>query len=420
MVYSPEELPRTFGHLVKRLRLDEDWTQEHLGGLVGVEPRTIYNIESNRNRPNDANAKLIAVAFRLTDNRRWSFVAASRTPFGQTVPAEYVRTVLVLEQDYSSQSFPSALITSPFVGRQGDLDALTATLSRSEDAWVVVSGPEGIGKSSLLHQCALLAEKDGWRVLSGRCDQVGGQAPYAPIVAALASFAGTKDSLSRRRDIENCSWLVRLLPQLATRGLARLPDSLPPLDERIAGLHEDLTRYLDNIAGESGTLLILDDVQWASDDALALIGAAVAANRRAGKLSLQRLIVLSACETGAKSFERKEPTLDLILNRGDVIHHILALLPDTDMNDLLSNLVTSDTGDDGVSSHVRASITERAAGMPLYLTCWAGARASGIRRLPTRGNSSDDIRSFVRQQVDVLSDATNAILRQAAILSRCC
>ncbi len=41
MVYSPDELPRTFGDLVKRLRDNEDWSQDKLGELIDVAARTI-------------------------------------------------------------------------------------------------------------------------------------------------------------------------------------------------------------------------------------------------------------------------------------------------------------------------------------------------------------------------------------------
>lgn len=339
MVYSPDELPRTFGDLVKRLRDNEDWSQDKLGELIDVAARTISNIENNRNQPTPRNVTAIATALRLTDNRRLSFVKASRTARGQMVPIEHVRTVLDLEQGYWSHSPSSPSITHPFIGRQSDLGILKSVLSRSEDAWLVVSGAAGIGKSSLLDQCGQLASKDGWRVLSSRCEQVDGHPPYAPVVTALEDFAGTKDGLSRRRDIENCSWLVRLLPQLSARGLARLPDSLPPLNERVSGLHGDVTQYLHNIAGTLGTLLILDDLQWASDDALTLIDAAITTDRRMGKLPLQPLVVLSACETDTNSLERSIPTLDLIMNREYVMHHPLSPLPDTEMNELLSNLM---------------------------------------------------------------------------------
>jgi predicted ATPase len=63
---------------------------------------------------------------------------------------------------------------------------------------------------------------------------------------------------------------MRLLPELEERALVPAPPSpLPPQGQRL--LLAAVARYLANGAGPSGTLLVLDDLQWAGVDALDLL-----------------------------------------------------------------------------------------------------------------------------------------------------
>jgi hypothetical protein len=63
--------------------------------------------------------------------------------------------------------------------------------------------------------------------------------------------------------LRGCAWLVRLLPELAGGPIEPLPPwTVSPEQERrlMVGAVE---RFLANVAGPAGTLLVLDDLQWA-------------------------------------------------------------------------------------------------------------------------------------------------------------
>ncbi len=74
-----------------------------------------------------------------------------------------------------------------------------------------------------------------------------------------------------RLDLQGCGWLARLLPELLEAHVVPAPTwTLPPEQERRL-MFGAVARYLANVAGPSGTLLLLDDLQWADGDALTLL-----------------------------------------------------------------------------------------------------------------------------------------------------
>ena len=64
---------------------------------------------------------------------------------------------------------------------------------------------------------------------------------------------------------------MRLLPELAGGPIEPVPHWLltPEQERRLMG--QAVERFLVNIAGPAGTLLVLDDLQWAGSDALDLL-----------------------------------------------------------------------------------------------------------------------------------------------------
>jgi hypothetical protein len=111
----------------------------------------------------------------------------------------------------------------------------------------------------------------GWSVLAGGCLRQGGQQPYAPLLDALEHYIQGQTPLQLRGDLQGCAWLVRLLPELADGPIEPLPVlALPPEQERRL-MFRAVQRFLANVARGAGTLLLLDDLQWAGGDALALL-----------------------------------------------------------------------------------------------------------------------------------------------------
>jgi len=110
-------------------------------------------------------------------------------------------------------------------------------------------------------------------VLAGSCRGQGIQEPYAPLLGALERHILAHAPGGARAALRDCAWLARLLPELAGNLI------LPPPAETLAAEQERrlmfaaATRYVHNVAGPAGTLLVLDDLQWAGTDALDMLTA---------------------------------------------------------------------------------------------------------------------------------------------------
>src|SRR5262249_26882770 len=131
---------------------------------------------------------------------------------------------------------------------------------------LVIEGEPGIGKTHLLHALAEQAELRGWQVVSGSCHVAGGQEPYAPLPEALAADLRRRTPAQRRAGVRDCNWLARMLPELRDLAAVKPPDwSLPSEQERRL-MFAAVGRYLANVAGPAGTVLVLDDAQWAGAD----------------------------------------------------------------------------------------------------------------------------------------------------------
>ncbi len=87
---------------------------------------------------------------------------------------------------------------TPFVGRGAEMELLRLLFSRTVDAarpnLVTIVGPPGIGKSRLSREVARTLEREGARVVRGRCLPYGDGLTYWPLAEILKTDAGILDS----------------------------------------------------------------------------------------------------------------------------------------------------------------------------------------------------------------------------------
>src|SRR5262249_31318863 len=152
----------------------------------------------------------------------------------------------------------------PLVGRVRELGLLARHLT-DDGAFppvplLLLAGEPGIGKTRLLHEVAARAHVEGWCVLEGGCQRRSGQEAYAPLVGVLAQYIAQASPTQLRVDLQGCTWLVPMLPELAERTLVPQPQwtSSPEQERRL--LFAAVARFLANVAGPAGTLLLLDDL----------------------------------------------------------------------------------------------------------------------------------------------------------------
>src|SRR5437868_4676976 len=213
----------------------------------------------------------------------------------------------------------------------------------------------------------LLPEAPALAPPEGGCQRRAGHEPSAPLLAAPRRPLSPASPAQQRTEPAGCAWLVRLLPELAGGSIAPLPAStLPPEQERRL-MVDAVLRLLANVAGPAGTLLVLDDLQWAGPDALDLLTALVHA---AAEVPLR--VIGAYRDAEVQPQDPLAGTLADLAHAGLANQHTLAPLPAKEMRQLLEGLLEGVA----VPAPVRIRLVQRTGGVPFYLiSCARGLRA---------------------------------------------
>ena len=147
------------------------------------------------------------------------------------------------------------------VGREEEVVALTDVARRR--ATTMIAGSAGVGKSRLAAEAMRVAGEQGLVVMVGNCS-LDQSVPYAPFVSAI-----------RRRTRTMSSEQLAELFSGASRFAAVLLPETAPSDVSLTSLSPDdlfaaLWQLLHRLAGESGCLLLIEDLHWADPDSLRL------------------------------------------------------------------------------------------------------------------------------------------------------
>jgi predicted ATPase/DNA-binding CsgD family transcriptional regulator len=153
------------------------------------------------------------------------------------------------------------------VGRDKEVAELGAALAGARagrGSAVFVSGEPGVGKTRLAAEAASRAAERGMLVLRGRGSVIGPMVPYRPLTEALLALSRTRalpadGSLGPYRPV-----LGHLVPDWAEAGTVQQPVSPVILAEAVLRLTAALGR-------STGCLLVLDDLQDADAETLAVV-----------------------------------------------------------------------------------------------------------------------------------------------------
>ncbi|HXT34816.1 MAG TPA: hypothetical protein VN837_04485, partial [Chloroflexota bacterium] len=168
-----------------------------------------------------------------------------------------------------------------------------------------------------------------------------------------------------------------------------------------------VARFLTNIAGPAGTLLVLDDLQWAGPDALDLLATLV---HSVPDVPLRVLVAYRDAE--ASPNESLAALLADLADAGLARHHRLAPLTPEECEQLLQ-VVLDQSAD--IEHDLWQHVVRRTGGVPFFLlSCTQIATDSGYQQeaLPW------SVAQSVRQRVAALPEAAQEILGAAAVLGR--
>lgn len=170
---------------------------------------------------------------------------------------------------------------SQFVGRWVELSVLRRAWSEASaggSAAVLVVGAAGVGKSRLLSEAFEGVARERGFVAYGRCRNVGGVIPYAPLremmgglIEQLELLPSTRKAALRARLVENLgddvAMMVSLVPELGAALEHPRAERHGPFVAGPMSVARGLAAMLESFAASATVTAVLEDLHWA-DDAL--------------------------------------------------------------------------------------------------------------------------------------------------------
>jgi class 3 adenylate cyclase len=301
---------------------------------------------------------------------------------GKSEPVAAYR-VLELLDDVPAFTRP---IDAPFVGREGELEQLEATLAavvqERAPRLATIIGPPGIGKSRLARE--LLGRADA-KVVVGRCLSYGEGITYWPIREIVSQIGNLRAALGESGDSELAA--VRMEAALGTTQTTASP----------AEIAWGYRKLFEALAATGPLIVVFDDIHWAEPPLLDLIEYVVTFG--------QDVPLLVLCTTRPDLFETRPSWATPTPNAS-----LLTLLP---LSEAASEQLVAQLRDVPASS--RARIVEAAEGNPLFveqLVAMQAENGNGELEVPPT------LQALLAARIDRLPDSQREIVERGAVEGR--
>jgi tetratricopeptide (TPR) repeat protein len=278
---------------------------------------------------------------------------------------------------------------SPFVGRDGELADLVAALDEAaaHATIAVIEGEPGIGKTRLADQLRLVAAERGALTVWGRSDEGGAAPALWPWLAPLRAVA---EHLGE--------------PPLPLAGVAG--ETEPLLTGQADALRyewfESVVASLERASSSAPVVVLLDDLQWADQTSLELLGFL------AQRLDRGVLVVGTMRQLEVGRNDALTEALAVVARRAGSRRIRLRGLPEDATSALLGAV-----GRRAVAPDVAAAVHARAEGNPFYAIELARLiDEEGVGQVP--GTVGD----VIRRRIGRLPEPTQETLSVAAVVGR--
>jgi tetratricopeptide (TPR) repeat protein/transcriptional regulator with XRE-family HTH domain len=383
----------TFGQSLKRLRRRAGLTQEALAGRAGFSTTYVGMLERGERLPLQSTIEVLARALMTTADEAAALAAIRHD--GAPYP--------------DRQDAPNHV--PALIGRLVEQERLERHLAGEGPPVLLQAGEPGMGKTRLLEEAAAHGTRRGWTVLQAGCRRHGGDESYSPILQALERFLGGQRRSATRRALRGCAWLSRLLPELAELVGEPLPSAVLPRDLERRLVFAAAARFLGRIGGRRGTLLVLDDLQWAGADAVDLLMFLA----RQGNEQPSQVRVLGAyrhTELGANPALSR--AIEDLAQAGLLTQYMLAPLDAEDARRLLQGWLPDPAT---LSLERQEQILRQTAGVPFFIRSYAQAVRTGAVNAAGQDLPETVIQS-IRQRIAALPDRAREVVQAAAVVGR--
>jgi len=300
-------------------------------------------------------------------------------------------------------------VAETLVGRDREMALLRSIWERAvterQPHLVTVVGPPGIGKSRLGREISSLVEDWGYRVLRGRCLPYETSDVYGAFAQQVKELAGIfeQDAPATMREKlatataslvpdEEAPEITRSLSLLLGLGLDE------PVDERSL-LFFSARRFLERLSADQPTLLLFEDVHWATGGELDLIEY-LAGRARASAVTLLALARPELLD-GRPTWGSGKLASNTV---------VLEPLPSSAASRIASRWVG-----EGVAPEDVERLVQIAEGNPLFVEELAASLAEGI---PPGAGLPTTVRMAIASRIDALPPEERAAMLDASVVGK--
>jgi len=312
---------------------------------------------------------------------------------------------------------------TPFIGRENEKQQLVDQLQRAgegEGGFILLSGEAGVGKTRLTLEAAAIAKNMGFLVLSGRCADMDGAAPYQPLLEQIEQTIRLVPHDNLREALgDNAPEVAKLMPELR-QIYDDIDDAvtLPPDQERRYLLH-GVGEFISRGAEIKPMVLVYEDLHWADDSTCILL------RHLSNRFRESKVLIIGTCR-------------DTDLDRGSPF---VKLLQDLNRERLITELVLRQFDREGVKAILEGRVRREppvelidlvyseTEGNPFFveelfrhlldagkLLTDSGEFLSGIEIADTEVPRS--VRLVISERVEKVSDICRQVLTLGAVIGR--
>ena len=141
-----------FGEWLKRQRSGRGLTQEQLAQQIGCAAITLRKIESEERRPSSQIVERLSAIFEIPQKEQTDFLRFARGDVGFVPTAEVLSAPWRKSPTHARSYVPTRL--NKLIGREQHINQVRQYLANAGTRLVTLTGPPGIGKTSLSQQVA--------------------------------------------------------------------------------------------------------------------------------------------------------------------------------------------------------------------------------------------------------------------------